>query len=222
MEAVVVLKPQDARNWLFLGQLYRKDGQWNQAYSAFQKTLDYDNKEAGAYAGMGNLQLDRQDYASALDLFNRAIDMQSANLEAWFGAALALHYLERTDEEIAAYQKVLAIDPTQVGALQNMGNAYLSQKKPESAVVCYLKAIELSPDNVDLHFNLGAAYANLKNYEKAIEVFQKTVALKPTNGPAYNELAICYYMRGDKKNARVHALKAQQLGEDVQKELLKN
>jgi len=88
--------------------------------------------------------------------------------------------------------------------------------------VCYQKAIEFSQNNIDLLFNLGVAQANLKHYDKAIEAFRKAVTLKPDNGPAHNELAICYYMQGDKKKARVHALKAQQLGEDVQKELLKN
>jgi tetratricopeptide (TPR) repeat protein len=222
MEAAVVLKPQDARNWLYLGQLYRKAGQWSQAYSAFQKTLDCDAKQAGAYVGLANLHLDRKDYTSALDLFDQATAIQSNNIEAWFGAAMTLHYLDRPGEEIEAYQKVLAIDPAQAGALQNLGNAYVKQKKLDLAVSCYQKAIGIEPENVDLLCNLGAVYANLKQYEKAIEAYKKSIALKPDNGPAHNELAICYYMRGDKKTARIHALKAQQLGEDVQKELLRN
>jgi tetratricopeptide (TPR) repeat protein len=222
MEAVVVLKPQNAENWLYLGQLYSTTNQWQQAYSAFKKTLACDANQVWAYIGLANLYLDRKDYTSSLDLFDQAISIQSDNVEAWFGEALSLHYLDRTDEEIGAYLKVLAIDPAQAGALQNLGNAYLKQKKLELAVSCYQKALAIEPGNVGLLCNLGAVYANLKQYEKAIEAYKKVIALKPNNGPVHNELAICYYMTGDRKSARIYALKAQQLGEDVQEALLRN
>jgi tetratricopeptide (TPR) repeat protein len=222
MQAAVVLKPQDAQNWLYLGQLYRKTGDWQQAQSAFQKALKQNTSLVGAVVGLGNLYLDRQDYTAALDLFGRAVWMQAGNVEAWFGQATALHYLNRTEEEIQAYLQVLAIDPTQTGALQNLGNAYLKQKKADMAVSCYLRAIQREPDKADLHYNLGVAYANLKQYDKAIESYKKVLSINPDNGAAHNGLAICYYLTGDRKAARIHAVKAQNLGEEVQKELLQN
>lgn len=222
MQALVVLKPQDARNWLYLGQLYHKDGQWQQAYSAFQKALKYDADLVEAVVGLGNLYLERKDYSSALDLFGQAVSTQSNSVDAWFGQALTLHYLNRTDEEIRAYQQVLAIEPAQTGALQNLGNAYLKQKKAELAVSCYLRAIQLEPGNVDVQYNLGVAYATLKQYDKAIEAYKKALLLNPENGEAHNGLAICYYLTGDRKSARFHAIKAQNLGQEVQRELLQN
>jgi tetratricopeptide (TPR) repeat protein len=222
MEALVVLKPQDAQNWLYMGQLYRKAGNPQLAQRAFQKALKQNANLADAMAGIGNLYLDQQDYTSALDLFGQAITIQPKNVEAWFGQALALHYLNRTDEEIQAYQQVLAIDPAQTGALQNLGNAYLKQKKAELAVSCYLRAVQREPRSEDLHYNLGVAYAGLKQYDKAVESYKKVLSINPDSGAAHNGLAICYYLTGDKKNARIHAVRAQQLGQDVQKELLKN
>ncbi|MBM4103064.1 MAG: tetratricopeptide repeat protein [Planctomycetes bacterium] len=222
MEALVILKPQDAQNWLYMGQLYRKAGNPQLAQRAFQKALKQNANLADAVTGIGNLYLDQQDYASALDLFRQAITMQPKNVEAWFGRAVALHYLNRTDEEIQAYQQVLAIDPAQTGALQNMGNAYLKQKKAESAISCYLQAIQREPRSEDLLYNLGVAYAGLKQYDKAVESYKKVLSINPDHGAAHNGLAICYYLTDDKKASRTHALRAQQLGQDVQKELLKN
>jgi tetratricopeptide (TPR) repeat protein len=222
MEALVVFRPQDTQNWLFLGRLYRKTGDGQQAQRAFQRALKENPNLADAVVGIGNLSMDRQDYTSALDLFGQAVSMQSGNIEAWFGQAIALHYLNRVDEEIQAYQQVLAIDPAQTGALQNMGNAYLKQKKTDLAVSCYLQAVQRDPDNEDLHYNLGVAYANLKQFDKAIEYYKKVLTLNPENGAAHNGIAICYYLTGDKKGAYIHAVRARQLGQDVQKELLKN
>jgi tetratricopeptide (TPR) repeat protein len=222
MESLVVLKPQDARNWLYMGQLYRKAGNPQLAQRAFQKALGLNAGMADAMAGIGNLYLDQKDYTSALDLFGQAITIQPKNVEAWFGQALALHYLDRTDEEIRAYQQVMAIDPAQTGALQNLGNAYLRQKKVELAISCYLQAVQREPRSEDLHYNLGVAYAGLKQYDKAVESYKNALSINPDNGAAHNGLAICYYLTDDMKLSRIHALRAKQLGQDVQKELLKN
>ena len=220
MRAAAALKHEDPLNHLYLGQLYRKAGDAGNARACFQKTLYLNSSITAAITGLGNLELDEKNYPAAIDQFNKAISSNRADIEAWFGTAIALNSLNRTDEEIAAYREVLKLDPSQAGALQNLGNAYLKQEQTENAVQCYRSAIKLTPSVADLQHNLGVAYVRLKQYNKAIEAYQAALMLEPQNGAFHSGLAVCYYLSGDKESSQKHALNAQKLGVDVPKELL--
>jgi tetratricopeptide (TPR) repeat protein len=222
MRAAVVLKPEDALNHLYLGQLYRKIGDAGNARHALEKALRTNSMLAGAYTELGYLDLEQKDYSAAMEQFEQALSFNRNDAATWFGLAMALNSLSRSDEEIAAYREVLKLEPSQAAALQNLGNAYLKQEKTEDAIQCYVGAIQQTPDNADLHHNLGVAYVRLKQYDKAIEAYKAALSLEPQNGSFHNGLAICYYLSGDKTSARKYALKARDLGIEVQKELLES
>lgn len=220
MRAAAALKPEDALNHLYLGQLYRKLGDAGNARNSFEKALRINSMLPGIYTELGYLSVDQKDYPAAMEQFKQALSINQNDTGAWFGQAMVLNSLNRTDEEIAAYREILELEPSHTAALQNLGNAYLKQDKSKEAVESYLGAIRQTPNNADLHHNLGVAYVRMKQYDKAIEAYQAALALDPQNGSFNNGISVCYYLSGDKTSARKYALKARNLGFDVQKELL--
>jgi superkiller protein 3 len=68
---------------------------------------------------------------------------------------------KKLDEAIAAYRKVIQLDPQNVYAYNDLGNALKDQKKLDEAIAAYRKAIELDP-------NFGFAHYNLQEAKRAL------------------------------------------------------
>jgi tetratricopeptide (TPR) repeat protein len=63
----------------------------------------------------------------------------------------------RTDDAIAAFQRVLKIDARDTGANVNLGQLYAQQKKYMEAIAVFRTAISVEPYNMTALYNLGLA-----------------------------------------------------------------
>jgi tetratricopeptide (TPR) repeat protein len=62
-------------------------------------------------------------------------------------------------------------------------------------------AIQLAPDSVDAHFNLGTVLLEQKNYQAAADAFQRVTQIEPIYGLAYQRLADCWRIQGQRAEA---------------------
>ncbi|MFH2020408.1 MAG: tetratricopeptide repeat protein [archaeon] len=93
------------------------------------------------------------------------------------------------DAALAAYQKGLELDPSDVAILNNMGY-YYREKNPLAAESYFKKALEIDEDYELARNNLALLYSNLENYNGAIENLRLLVSKHP-DSIAYNyDLAI--------------------------------
>lgn len=79
-----------------------------------------------------------------------------------------------------SYQKAIQQDGQWDEAYSNLGNVYLAQKEPASAIASYEKAVGLNPSKASYHFNLYRAYS-LQTFlsSKSDRAFQKARQLDP-------------------------------------------
>ncbi|MEP6636794.1 MAG: FG-GAP-like repeat-containing protein, partial [Acidobacteriota bacterium] len=63
----------------------------------------------------------------------------------------------RTDDAVAAFQKVLKIDPDDVGTNINLGQVYAQQRKYPEAIAAFRVALAAEPYNATALYNLGQA-----------------------------------------------------------------
>jgi len=63
----------------------------------------------------------------------------------------------RTDDARAAFEKVLSIDPADVGALVNLGQLHMQQRQYPDAVAGFRSAVAAEPYNATAVYNLGLA-----------------------------------------------------------------
>lgn len=59
------------------------------------------------------------------------------------------------DAAIDWYKQAIRIDARHGHAHFNLGNAYLSQGKPDQAIVSYHEAVQLNPELVEAHYTSG-------------------------------------------------------------------
>ncbi|HKS30282.1 MAG TPA: FG-GAP-like repeat-containing protein [Pyrinomonadaceae bacterium] len=126
----------------------------------------------------------------AIALFN-VPDAAGAQREAQVAATLAPdapqpHYLlgliaksqNRTEEAIAAFQRVLKIDASDVGANVNLGQLYMQQRKFAEAVAAFRAALMVEPYNGTALYNLGTALLRANQREEGQRVIAQFQELR--------------------------------------------
>jgi TolB-like protein/class 3 adenylate cyclase/Flp pilus assembly protein TadD len=99
-----------------------------------------------------------------------------------------LRFEGRTEEAVPEDQRALALDPSNLMAVVDLGFDYQMLGQFDKGLEYFDKAILLSPHDPFLaHFYGGKALANfaLKNYDQAIEAARQAIAINPDKGVQY-------------------------------------
>ena len=97
----------------------------------------------------------------------------------------ALFELERYEEALTSYDKVIKLNPDHSNAWTNKGATLNELERYEEALTSYDKAIELNPDNSNAWSNKGATLGNLERYEEALTSCNKAIELNPDHSNAW-------------------------------------
>ncbi len=111
-------------------------------YSREKKLIEVSLYELGAAIGM------QMKHTEALSCFKELLKMNAANALGWFNTGVAYSFLEKYQDAVDSYLKVIEFGTkasdwgTVASAYYNMGNAQQKLKKYQDAVDSYLKAID--------------------------------------------------------------------------------
>jgi spermidine synthase len=86
-----------------------------------------------------------------------------------------------------------------------LGNNFVMQNLPLTAVDEYRRALAIDPDFIEARHNLGSVLATVGEIENAIAQQRAVLTLAPDFGPAHVSLARALLERGDAEQALVHA-----------------
>jgi tetratricopeptide (TPR) repeat protein len=145
------------------------------------------------YLLQGNERYYIQDYDEAIKWYDKAINLDINNSEAWFDKGCALGQQKKYNEAIECYDKALAIKPDYVDALNNKGWTLSKMKKYNEAIECYDNAFTINSDKELALNNNGTKLHLLKKYNEAIECYDKALAIKPDYVDALNNKGRAFY-----------------------------
>ena len=97
------------------------------------------------------------------------------DLAAWMNYGNWLWRYGRSNEAVAAFEKVIAINPDYDRAYYAMGLAHRYQQDYNRAVASLLKATQLNPKPYFYWRYLGSSYWKLKQYDLAIAAYKKAI-----------------------------------------------
>jgi tetratricopeptide (TPR) repeat protein len=106
-----------------------------------------------------------------------------ATARTWLTRGQLLHQ-QNSAEEIAYYQKAIALCPDLVEAYYCLGAVYYAQKDYQQAIDAHLKIIQLQPDDLQAHYRLGVLYLIERRFPQARNAFQKVLAMNPNHQQA--------------------------------------
>lgn len=117
-----------------------------------------------------------------------------------------LYAQAKIDEARAAYEEVLAADPSEAWAYSRIGAILAQLGDVQGAEEALEKAIELKPNLSQAHSNLGNLYYARGEYDRALTKYKEAIALNPDN-PVFHENLHAAYKKLGKLSEAVRALK---------------
>jgi tetratricopeptide (TPR) repeat protein len=99
----------------------------------------------------------------------------------------------KPDQAVTYYQQAIALEPTNAGYYNNLGNALAAEGKIDDAMAAYAKSADLDPTNAAAAWrNAGATLYNAGKMKEAAEPFQKSLAIDPKNAQTWFLLGQCF------------------------------
>jgi len=175
-------------------------GKVPEAEQAFRAVLAKDPQDALSLAGLGAIQLSRNQPAEALKLYEQAKAIQPANPRVRQGVAIAQARLGHLPEAIKELEQ---IDPRAWSAdtVMALSSLYLRTNRSADAVRLLAPIVERAPKFVGARYQLGLAYLANGDPTLAIAQLEELQRQMPDNTGARFRLGVAYSRAGRAREA---------------------
>ena len=157
-------------------------------------------------------------YEQAIEILDQAIIKNPEYIGAFINRGAYKSSLNRFEDAISDYQKVLDLDPKNTLALYNIGNSNRQSENYHEALKYYDLAfkskggenvmIDYNPNGIlessrydvpsaEIYYNRGLVHYDLKNYEKGFSDFQKALYKKYRVAESHYMIGACLIMGGN-------------------------
>lgn len=127
----------------------------------------------------------RDDYEEAIEYFDKAlysiVGTTETSINANFYKAVALVELDKHDEAIEIFKKILKHDKDNDAAWQNLGYTYNHIENYVDAKKCFENAIKLDPEDVTSLIGKAEACFELEENNVALDIISKILEMEPDN-----------------------------------------
>ncbi len=140
-----------------LGVAYLEQYNYDKASAQFRQALEIEPTLMMARVNLAIALLYTPDLEGATREAKAALRQQEDEPHAHYVLGLIARSENRVDDGIAAFKRVLAIDPRDVGALVNLGQLLMQRREYAEAVALFRRAAEQEPFHVTATYNLAVA-----------------------------------------------------------------
>jgi tetratricopeptide (TPR) repeat protein len=211
LRSVIERRPDTADAYISLAYAYWQSGQWPEAIATLEAGLAGDAPERdirirlGIYLAESGTNVER-----AIELLET---LPRTDAEGLNGLGLAYGSADRFRDAIAAFEGVLALDPTSALANQNIATILLKEARVRPAAAAAnvreaeqfaRKAIDLDPQLAKAHTTLGVIQAQTNRKAEAIDNWKKAVSLDPAEFDAMFNLVLLLAEAGRIGEARTY------------------
>lgn len=143
------------------------------------KALQLGERIAPVHVTSGLILTGKGQYELALTEFQRALEIDPRNSDAYRELARVYDRINMIDKAEATYKKAIQLRPNLISGYHLLGNFYYGHGRYEEAAAQYRKMIDLAPDSYWGYNNLGAVYLNLERWTDARQTFEKVLQITP-------------------------------------------
>lgn len=210
------------------GQTIARNKDWASNYSLYKADINKVPNSARARLYYGIELIGQYDKTNKLEFINEAISEMTKSCEinpdfsyAFHNLGVAYQRINKHDEAIGCYKRVLELDTGNVQALYGLGLSYGKGKNMlDTAKIIFNKLIyEKKLTRPEYFVNLGLCYAVGGQLEMAREKFAEGIRFNPRDGDLYFNLAITYGNLGKRDSSDMYFSQAFALKPELQNSL---
>lgn len=190
-----------------LGQIYEIDQDYRKAVECFSTLLELKPSNELKHR-IAQCFLDGSEYRKAYNIFKELYENNYEDINIYEQYAHTARILNKSDEAVMAYNRILEVDKNNIVALTQLSdlyydnddkiNHYLVKAKLNyienmfsSSVECLRKALNYTHDEeeiVDILLNLAKVLTDSNKYTDALEQYQFILNLEPNNAYALEKI----------------------------------
>jgi predicted O-linked N-acetylglucosamine transferase (SPINDLY family) len=178
------LKSDDVATLFARATAYHRSGQLAEAKVGYKRVLKKQSNHFDALHMLARCEYQSGDPVAAERFLKLAVlsDPQSAAARCDLGVLLAK--LQRQDEALACFDKLIAMKADFGDAHFQRGNVLLGLKRFIEAIASFDQAVAIDPSNVNALFNKGLVLHELGRLADAITCYDRTLSVNPAYVPA--------------------------------------
>ncbi|MDX2267989.1 MAG: tetratricopeptide repeat protein [Bryobacter sp.] len=181
-------------------------GQYGKAIQEFQKLLASSPKDPSLVLRLAETYKRNGDDANAIKYFKQGSELLPGDPVGPLNHAMILDRQGKAAESRPIYEQVLKIDPGNVLALNNVAYILAETGQDLDLALTYAeRAKQKVPQNTDISDTLGLIYIKKNLSDQAINIFLDLIKKDPNRALYHYHLAVAYYQKGDKPNAKKSA-----------------
>jgi len=144
-------------------------------------------KEVDDWLRKGDSFERKEEYDKAIECYDKALEIDPANANAWGAKGWALYELGKSDEAIKCYDKAIEIKPKAARFWNNKGVVFDDLEKFDEALRCYETAIDVRPNYEAAWCNKGNLLDGQGKHDEAIRCCDRAIQITPKNDYAWNQ-----------------------------------
>lgn len=144
-----------------------------------------------------NAKLRAGDYASAVNLYRNASQVEPEISEPLQLMGLALASGGAPEEATEAYRDALTLDPNDLEARRGLANSLVAMDEPAMAIPHYRLILERRPADYRAYLGLGVAYDLMGQHAAARAVYESGLMESPDNPDLTHNLGLSNVLAGN-------------------------
>ena len=168
-----------AAAYLAAGNIYMMTGRFQDAATAYRKSVALDATSAEAQNNLGEALGELKQYRPALEAFQKAVALDQKYLKARYNMGVTYDRLRQFKYAEFIYRILIRDFPDFALAYDSLAVSLSKSGRAREAVQFHEKAISLAPKDPSFYFNFSLTFLMLGDTKKAQEQQQKLRALDP-------------------------------------------
>lgn len=201
LSMILTVSPENSRGWCNLGEIYKMQGESEEAEKALRKSLSISPENLRARRVLAWVYMDSDEMKEAEVCFREILAIDPKDPLGRYGLGLIYYNSGRTSEAEWEFFQTIQSDPGFHWAYYRLGWLYFKQGKLIAAEQKFIRALELGPENVDFHLALGMVYFELQNFTGSRAHLELALSIEPGNISVRETLARLLSRTGEKIQA---------------------
>jgi len=175
------------------GYRFEKQGKYEKAIKAYNKSLKHDPDYALSYFGLGSVYSKNNSWDEALTNLLKAENLGLDDDELHMLLGSVYEALDDLDKAAIEYGKAIKERPKEVTLHLKLGRSIENEKDFEGALSEYKAAIAIATDFPEAYFHSARMLLKLKRIKESEEMYLQSIKLKNGSYPqAQNNLTVLY------------------------------